>query len=96
MGGGARQLGMADIRRTRIPDPAWLEKRIGTELEEAVSAFMSRPWRPVTEEIEEPDRIRLDYLLFEACGLDENDLRDVRQGALQLAEEREKKAQSIA
>ncbi|HHT9153509.1 MAG TPA: hypothetical protein ACFYEM_08275, partial [Candidatus Hypogeohydataceae bacterium YC40] len=89
MGDGLLTLYGPDIKNLWVIDPKQVHPEIHKKILDAFNSLLTRPIKPIFEEVKEKDRQRLDRLVLKAIGLDPKKyLKPIYDGLCELVRER--------
>ena len=89
LGDGALKVQTYELGLTRAPDLRHFREGDKKEISEAFQKLITRPVKPISEEVSMEDRQRLDRLVLKALGLDpEQYLKPIYDGLTELVRER--------
>jgi len=94
---GAQTLSDVDVNvveKTLIPNPELL-KPYKTELDEVYKSLKSREQLTIFEEVKQPDRRKLDEIIFEAIGLEKSDVDELYKATCEYVANRNQKSKSV-
>ncbi len=93
LGEGILWIAAYEAGQLLLPDPARIPDGQSAELESALDALCARPVLPVQEQILQPERERLDEVVFDLLEMQEGERRAIRAAVVETARARWAKAE---
>jgi hypothetical protein len=96
LGDGVLQHALGDMATLPVLDPRSLSDALIRDLTATFQPLAARPILPIEEEVKQGDRVALDEVVAAGAGMREAEMREVRETLVELASQRQERAQSLA